>query len=230
MDVRCMDETEGRGNSEVTTPAILAEHGRVVTARAGLLVISVPAYPPMWPRRRVRAVEPSGKAKRVTPPTMSPERSPHRWISLSPKMAWHPCPRSAPPDVAPLHERPVLDRSQARLRWHPNIPRAVQLPVAWKKGVRHRGDRRRRRGMGSRRPFPRRRRPVPAVTYALLPGHWPLDGARHVWVPPETSLRPAARAGALRPGGAERGHGCQAILGLSDMSDASLFQATLSAA
>jgi len=31
--------------------------------------------------------------------------------------------------------------------------------------------------------------PVPTVTYALLPGHWQLDGARYVWVPPETSLR-----------------------------------------
>jgi hypothetical protein len=31
--------------------------------------------------------------------------------------------------------------------------------------------------------------PVPTVTYALLPGHWQLDGARYVWVPPDTSLR-----------------------------------------
>lgn len=31
--------------------------------------------------------------------------------------------------------------------------------------------------------------PVPTVTYALLPGHWQLDGARDVWVPPQTSLR-----------------------------------------
>lgn len=31
--------------------------------------------------------------------------------------------------------------------------------------------------------------PVPTVTYTLLPGHWQLDGARYVWVPPETSLR-----------------------------------------
>lgn len=31
--------------------------------------------------------------------------------------------------------------------------------------------------------------PVPTETYALLPGHWRLDGARYVWVPPETSLR-----------------------------------------
>ena len=31
--------------------------------------------------------------------------------------------------------------------------------------------------------------PVPTVTYALLPGHWQLAGARYVWVPPETSLR-----------------------------------------
>jgi len=31
--------------------------------------------------------------------------------------------------------------------------------------------------------------PVPTVTYALLPGHWQLAGARYVWVPAETSLR-----------------------------------------
>jgi len=31
--------------------------------------------------------------------------------------------------------------------------------------------------------------PAPTVTYALLPGHWQLAGARYVWVPPETSLR-----------------------------------------
>jgi WXXGXW repeat (2 copies) len=29
----------------------------------------------------------------------------------------------------------------------------------------------------------------PAVTYALLPGHWQLQGARYVWVPPEIALR-----------------------------------------
>jgi len=29
----------------------------------------------------------------------------------------------------------------------------------------------------------------PSVTYALLPGHWQLEGARYVWVPPETALR-----------------------------------------
>jgi len=29
----------------------------------------------------------------------------------------------------------------------------------------------------------------PSVTYALLPGHWQLQGARFVWVPPETALR-----------------------------------------
>ena len=29
----------------------------------------------------------------------------------------------------------------------------------------------------------------PPVTYALLPGHWQLEGARYVWVPPETALR-----------------------------------------
>ena len=29
----------------------------------------------------------------------------------------------------------------------------------------------------------------PSVTYALLPGHWQLEGTRYVWVPPETALR-----------------------------------------
>jgi hypothetical protein len=29
----------------------------------------------------------------------------------------------------------------------------------------------------------------PPVARALLPGHWQLDGARYVWVPPETRLR-----------------------------------------
>ena len=29
----------------------------------------------------------------------------------------------------------------------------------------------------------------PPVTYALLPGHWQLEGARYIWVPPETTLR-----------------------------------------
>ncbi len=31
--------------------------------------------------------------------------------------------------------------------------------------------------------------PAPPATYALLPGHWQLRGARSVWVPPETRLR-----------------------------------------
>ena len=31
----------------------------------------------------------------------------------------------------------------------------------------------------------------PQVTYALLPGHWQLEGTRYVWVPPETALRRA---------------------------------------
>jgi hypothetical protein len=36
--------------------------------------------------------------------------------------------------------------------------------------------------------------PGPAPqTYALLPGHWKLDGATYVWVPPETMLRPVDR-------------------------------------
>ena len=30
----------------------------------------------------------------------------------------------------------------------------------------------------------------PIVTYALLPGHWQLQGAQYVWVPPETVPRP----------------------------------------
>jgi hypothetical protein len=32
----------------------------------------------------------------------------------------------------------------------------------------------------------------PIVTYALLPGHWQLQGAEYVWVPPETVPRPVA--------------------------------------
>ena len=32
----------------------------------------------------------------------------------------------------------------------------------------------------------------PIVTYALLPGHWQLQGAQDVWVPPETVPRPVA--------------------------------------
>ena len=35
----------------------------------------------------------------------------------------------------------------------------------------------------------------PPVTKALLPGPWQLEGARYVWVPPETRLRPVQ----LRP-------------------------------
>ena len=36
---------------------------------------------------------------------------------------------------------------------------------------------------------PPQRTVPPPVTYALLPGHWDLHGARYVWVPPETHLR-----------------------------------------
>ena len=32
----------------------------------------------------------------------------------------------------------------------------------------------------------------PIVTYTLLPGHWQLQGAQYVWVPPETVARPVA--------------------------------------
>ena len=32
----------------------------------------------------------------------------------------------------------------------------------------------------------------PIVTYALLPGHWQLQGAQYVWVPPESVPRPVA--------------------------------------
>ena len=32
----------------------------------------------------------------------------------------------------------------------------------------------------------------PIVTYALPPGHWQLQGAQYVWVPPETVPRPVA--------------------------------------
>jgi hypothetical protein len=30
----------------------------------------------------------------------------------------------------------------------------------------------------------------PVVTSALLPGHWQLQGAQYVWVPPDTAPRP----------------------------------------
>jgi hypothetical protein len=39
----------------------------------------------------------------------------------------------------------------------------------------------------------------PVITRALLPGHWALQGARYVWVPPETTLRRVQSAG-LVPG------------------------------
>jgi WXXGXW repeat (2 copies) len=32
----------------------------------------------------------------------------------------------------------------------------------------------------------------PIATYALLPGHWQLQGAEYVWVLPETVPRPVA--------------------------------------
>jgi hypothetical protein len=32
----------------------------------------------------------------------------------------------------------------------------------------------------------------PIATYVLLPGHWQLQGAEYVWVPPETVPRPVA--------------------------------------
>jgi hypothetical protein len=31
--------------------------------------------------------------------------------------------------------------------------------------------------------------PEPVITRALLPGHWALDGAQYVWIPPETTPR-----------------------------------------
>ena len=40
---------------------------------------------------------------------------------------------------------------------------------------------------------------VPTVTYALLPGHWALHGAKYVWVPPETVPR-RVEAATLVPG------------------------------
>ena len=30
----------------------------------------------------------------------------------------------------------------------------------------------------------------PMFTYALVPGHWQLDGTRYVWVPPDETPRP----------------------------------------
>jgi hypothetical protein len=39
----------------------------------------------------------------------------------------------------------------------------------------------------------------PPVTYARLPGHWQLEGARYVWVPPDRFLRPTANLATVRP-------------------------------
>ena len=41
--------------------------------------------------------------------------------------------------------------------------------------------------------------PQPVMTRALLPGHWALDGARYVWIPPETRLR-RVQSGEIVPG------------------------------
>jgi hypothetical protein len=39
----------------------------------------------------------------------------------------------------------------------------------------------------------------PVITRALLPGHWTLQGARYVWIPPETTPR-RVQSAALVPG------------------------------
>ena len=40
-------------------------------------------------------------------------------------------------------------------------------------------------------PVPKDAPPMqPTVTYALLPGHWQLQGSQYVWVPPDTTPRP----------------------------------------
>jgi hypothetical protein len=41
--------------------------------------------------------------------------------------------------------------------------------------------------------------PEPVITRALLAGHWALDGAQYVWIPPETIPRQVQSAG-LVPG------------------------------
>ena len=51
-------------------------------------------------------------------------------------------------------------------------------------------------GIATQSPPPTARRQAapaqPIFTYALLPGHWQLQGAQYVWVPPETVPRPVA--------------------------------------
>ena len=39
-------------------------------------------------------------------------------------------------------------------------------------------------------PLPSDQRLMPTTTYALLPGHWQLDGARWVWISPDSVPRP----------------------------------------
>jgi hypothetical protein len=51
----------------------------------------------------------------------------------------------------------------------------------------------------------------PSVTYALLPGHWQLQGAQYVWVPPRPFRARSRTGGLFRAatfGAAEIGSGC----------------------
>jgi len=57
----------------------------------------------------------------------------------------------------------------------------------------------------------------PMVTYALLPGHWHLEGARYVWVPPETVPRPVEDRPFIQGqrGAVDNGCGCRQVGGVA---------------
>ena len=60
----------------------------------------------------------------------------------------------------------------------------------------------------------------PPVTYALLPGHWQLEGARYIWVPPETALRRVEARPLIEgrsSGATGNGTGCLHIMKTTEM-------------
>ena len=60
----------------------------------------------------------------------------------------------------------------------------------------------------------------PSVTYALLPGHWQLEGARYIWMPPETALRRVELGPSSRvdmSGATGNGGGCLHIMKTTEM-------------
>ena len=65
--------------------------------------------------------------------------------------------------------------------------------------------------------------PGPPVTHVLLPGHWQLEGARYVWVPPETTLRrvqPSSFVEGDTSGTAAIGTGCLHTSTMTEKRDA----------